>query len=359
MHETFARGPGRALWVSPPSWNRTCHRDLKPAAAPPHAWIERPRARTRPAPFPPTALITPILRDACRARRARKSPAAGARSRRSRRAASPSRDRGAIDGLLNASGAERRPESPRGVAAGRGAGAQVDGAEERAPQRRALDEAGAPLRCRATGSCFETPRGGCSTPRPSAAGGWPSLCIVAGTNDLVKEFGGLTHARPRGPAASSGALLLAAACANGLAAPDGVCNATSRNSPKASPPPALRPGARLDGKQTLIHPEPWSSPCSAAFCPVPRAESRRTPARSSPPSDLPGNRAEGAISLDGRIGRAPSMPRSPPRSVVAMSDAICRAARRLKLYRPDQPRGLPKKRTRNKRAGPLQPSPSP
>jgi citrate lyase subunit beta/citryl-CoA lyase len=193
---------------------------------------------------------------------------------------------------------------------------KVDSAEEARALSAALDEAGAAPEV-ALWIMFETPRAVLNAATIGGAGG-RLACIVAGTNDLVKEFGGL-HTPGREGLLPYLALLLAAARANGLAALDGVYNDIQNAEGFAA---ACAQGRTLgfDGK-TLIHPS-QVEPCNAAFAP---SESEVADARKIIAAfDLPENRAKGAISLDGRM--VERLHAEIAAKVVAMSDAIAARA---------------------------------
>ena len=193
---------------------------------------------------------------------------------------------------------------------------KVDSAEEARALSAALDEAGAAPEV-ALWIMFETPRAVLNAATIGGAGG-RLACIVAGTNDLVKEFGGL-HTPAREGLLPYLALLLAAARANGLAALDGVYNDIQNAEGFAA---ACAQGRALgfDGK-TLIHPS-QVEPCNAAFAP---SESEVADARKIIAAfDLPESRAKGAISLDGRM--VERLHAEIAAKVVAMSDAIAARA---------------------------------
>ncbi|MFT3810713.1 MAG: CoA ester lyase [Micropepsaceae bacterium] len=193
---------------------------------------------------------------------------------------------------------------------------KVESAEEAAALSRALDEAGAPASLKLW-IMFETPRAVLNASTIGGAGGRLS-CLVAGTNDLVKEFRGL-HTPGREGLLPILTLLLAAARANGLAALDGVYNDIQNAEGFAA---ACVQGRQLgfDGK-TLIHPS-QVEPCNAAFSP---SDAEVTDARKILAAfDLPENRAKGAISLDGRM--VERLHADIAAGVVAMSDAIAARA---------------------------------
>ncbi len=186
-----------------------------------------------------------------------------------------------------------------------------DGAEARALSE-ALDAAGAAPAV-ALWVMFETPQAVLNAASIGAAGG-RLACIVAGTNDLVKEFRG-RHTPGREGLVPHLTLLLAAARANGLAALDGVYNDIPNT---AGFEAACAQGAALgfDGK-TLIHPS-QVAPCNAAFAPddAEVAEARKILAA----FDLPENRSRGVITVDGRMVEL--LHAEIARRTVAMSDAI-------------------------------------
>ena len=193
---------------------------------------------------------------------------------------------------------------------------KVESADEAAALSAALDEAGAPASLKLW-IMFETPRAVLNAATIGGAGGRLSL-LVAGTNDLVKEFHGL-HTPGREGLLPILTLLLAAARANGLAALDGVYNDIQNADGFAA---ACAQGRALgfDGK-TLIHPS-QVEPCNTAFSP---AEAEVADARKILAAfDLPENRAKGAISLDGRM--VERLHADIAARIVAMSDAIAARA---------------------------------
>ena len=186
-----------------------------------------------------------------------------------------------------------------------------DGAEAKALSA-ALDAAGADPSV-ALWIMFETPQAVLNAASIGAAGG-RLACIVAGTNDLVKEFHG-RHTPGREGLLPYLALLLAAARANGLAALDGVYNDIPNT---AGFEAACAQGASLgfDGK-TLIHPS-QVGPCNAAFAPSEAeiADARKVIAA----FDLPENKGKGVVTVDGRMVEL--LHAEIARRVVALSDAI-------------------------------------
>ena len=193
---------------------------------------------------------------------------------------------------------------------------KVESADEAAALSAALDEAGAPASLKLW-IMFETPRAVLNAATIGGAGGRLSL-LVAGTNDLVKEFHGL-HTPGREGLLPILTLLLAAARANGLAALDGVYHDIQNADGFAA---ACAQGRALgfDGK-TLIHPS-QVEPCNTAFSPgeAEVADARKILAA----FDLPENRAKGAISLDGRM--VERLHADIAARIVAMSDAIAARA---------------------------------
>lgn len=189
---------------------------------------------------------------------------------------------------------------------------KVDSAEEAAALSRALDEAGAPASVKLW-IMFETPKAVLNAATIGGAGG-RLACIVAGTNDLVKEFHGL-HTPGREGLIPMLTLALAAARANGLAALDGVFN-DIQNAAGFEAVCAQGRALGFDGK-TLIHPS-QVGPCNQAFAPSAAevAEARKVIAA----FDLPENQSKGAISLDGRM--VERLHADIARRVVAMDDAI-------------------------------------
>lgn len=193
---------------------------------------------------------------------------------------------------------------------------KVNSAEEAAALSKALDDAGAPADLKLW-IMFETPQAVLNASTIGNAGGRLS-CLVAGTNDLVKEFRGL-HTPGREGLLPMLTLLLAAARANGLAALDGVYN-DIQNAEGLVAACAQGRALGFDGK-TLIHPS-QVEPCNTAFSPgeAEIADARKIIAA----FDLPENQAKGAISLDGRM--VERLHAEIAAQVVAMADAIAARA---------------------------------
>ncbi len=189
---------------------------------------------------------------------------------------------------------------------------KVNSAEEARALSEALDEAGAAPSV-GLWIMFETPQAVLNAATIGAAGG-RLACIVAGTNDLVKEFRG-QHTQGREGLLPSLVLLLAAARANGLAALDGVYNDIQNTEGFAA---ACVQGRALgfDGK-TLIHPSQVEA-CNAIYAPSEAevADARKVLAA----FDLPENRNKGVITVDGRMVEL--LHAEIAKQVVAMADAI-------------------------------------
>lgn len=126
---------------------------------------------------------------------------------------------------------------------------KVEGPAEVARAEAALREAGAPPTL-ALWAMIETPRGVLEAPAIAAASG-RLACLVAGTNDLVKDLGA-RHTPGRAEVLTSLSLVVLAARAHGLACLDGVHVDLDD---EAGFEAACRQGRDLgfDGK-TLVHP---------------------------------------------------------------------------------------------------------
>lgn len=193
---------------------------------------------------------------------------------------------------------------------------KVGSGEEAASLSAALDDAGADPSV-ALWVMFETPQAVLNAASIGSAGG-RLACLVAGTNDLVKEFNGL-HTPGREGLLPSLVLLLAAARANGLAAIDGVHNdITDLTALEA----VCSQGRALgfDGK-TLIHPTHVAI-ANKAF--APSASELEDARKILAAFDLPENQSKGAISLNGRM--VERLHADIARRVVAMGDAIAARA---------------------------------
>lgn len=193
---------------------------------------------------------------------------------------------------------------------------KVGSGEEAAALSAALDGAGAASDV-ALWVMFETPQAVLNAVSLGAAGG-RLACLVAGTNDLVKEFHG-QHTPGREGLLPSLVILLAAARANGLAALDGVHNDITD---LAALETVCAQGRALgfDGK-TLIHPT-HVAVANQAYAP---SAAELDDARNVLAAfDLPENQAKGAISLNGRM--VERLHADIARRVVAMGDAIAARA---------------------------------
>ncbi|BCW87431.1 (3S)-malyl-CoA thioesterase [Alphaproteobacteria bacterium SO-S41] len=193
---------------------------------------------------------------------------------------------------------------------------KVGSGEECQALSAALDDAGAAPSV-GLWIMFETPQAVLNAATIGAAGG-RLACIVAGTNDLVKEFRG-RHTPGREGLLPHLTLLLAAARAHGLAALDGVYNDIPNT---AGFEAACLQGAALgfDGK-TLIHPSQVEG-ANRAFAPDEKelADARKILAA----FELPENRNKGVITVDGRMVEL--LHAEIARGVVAMADAIAARA---------------------------------
>ncbi len=193
---------------------------------------------------------------------------------------------------------------------------KVGSGEEAAALSQALDGAGADPSV-ALWVMFETPQAVLNAASLGAAGG-RLACLVAGTNDLVKEFRG-QHTPGREGLVPSLVLLLAAARANGLAALDGVHNDITDLGALET---VCHQGRALgfDGK-TLIHPT-HVAVANRAFAP---SEAELDDARRILAAfELPENQSRGAISLNGRM--VERLHADIARQVVAMGNAIAARA---------------------------------
>jgi len=193
---------------------------------------------------------------------------------------------------------------------------KVGSGAEAAALSKALDNAGADPSV-ALWVMFETPQAVLNAASLGAAGG-RLACLVAGTNDLVKEFRAL-HTPGREGLLPSLVILLAAARANGLAALDGVHNDITDLDALET---VCRQGRALgfDGK-TLIHPT-HVAVANRAFAP---SDGELEDARKILAAfELPENQSKGAISLNGRM--VERLHADIARQVVAMGDAIAARA---------------------------------
>jgi len=147
-----------------------------------------------------------------------------------------------------------------------------------------------------------------------AGAGGRLASLVMGTNDLIKEFGGL-HTPDRLNLSAALGLSVAAARAFGLAVIDGVYNDINDSDGFYG---SCRQGRAFgfDGK-TLIHPSQLG-PCNEVFAPSP--EEIEAARKIIAAFDKPENRGKGAISLDGRMVEL--LHAEIARNTVAVADAI-------------------------------------
>jgi len=163
----------------------------------------------------------------------------------------------------------------------------------------------------------ETPRAILDIAGIADAGG-RLACLVLGTNDLIKEMGGV-HTPGRGNLVAAMSLTVLAARAAGLTAIDGVHNDIADADGFAQAARQAR-SFGFDGK-TVIHPS-QIAPCNAAFAPSPEEvdAARKLIAAFA----LPENRDKGAIRLDGRM--VERLHADTARRLVALADAIAARA---------------------------------
>lgn len=147
-----------------------------------------------------------------------------------------------------------------------------------------------------------------------AGAGGRLACFVMGTNDLIKEFGGL-HTQDRMNLATPLSLAVAAARAFGLIVIDGVYNDIQNEAGFATICEQGR-AFGFDGK-TLIHPSQVPA-CNAAFAPSEKEieDARKVIAA----FELPENQGKGAIKVDGRMVEL--LHAEIARRTVALADAI-------------------------------------
>ena len=128
-----------------------------------------------------------------------------------------------------------------------------------------------------------------------AGAGGRLACLVMGTNDLIKEMGGV-HTGDRLNLAAALGLSLLAARAHSLAVIDGVYNDLEDGEGFAA---ACAQGRSFgfDGK-TVIHPS-QIEPCNAAF--APSAAELESAQKIVAAFALPENKGKGAIKLDGHM----------------------------------------------------------
>jgi len=147
-----------------------------------------------------------------------------------------------------------------------------------------------------------------------AAAGGRLRCLVMGTNDLIKEMGGVHTADRLNLTAALGLSVLAAR-AHGLAIIDGVFNDLQDADGFAASCAQAR-SFGFDGK-TLIHPS-QIEPCNADFAPSPQeVEAAR---KIIAAFELPENKGKGAIQLDGRM--VERLHAESAQRIVALADAI-------------------------------------
>ena len=141
---------------------------------------------------------------------------------------------------------------------------------------------------------IETPRAILDIGQIAGAGG-NLVCLVMGTNDLLKDMHGKPM-RSRENLAAALSLSVLAARANGLTIIDGVCNTIS--DPEGFHAECLRARAfGFDGK-TLIHPSQIAT-CNEIF--APSAEEVESARRIIAAFGLAENQGKGAIALDGKM----------------------------------------------------------
>jgi citrate lyase subunit beta/citryl-CoA lyase len=141
---------------------------------------------------------------------------------------------------------------------------------------------------------IETPRAILDIGEIAATGG-SLVCLVMGTNDLIKEMRAKTM-RGRENLAAALSLSVLAARAHGLAIIDGVFNNIA--DPEGFHAECQRARAfGFDGK-TLIHPS-QIAPCNEIFAPA--SEEVETARRIIAAFALPENSGKGAIALDGKM----------------------------------------------------------
>jgi citrate lyase subunit beta/citryl-CoA lyase len=159
----------------------------------------------------------------------------------------------------------------------------------------------------------ETPRAILDISGIADAGG-RLCCLIMGTNDLIKEMGGV-HTKDRLNLAAAMSLTVLAARAYGLAAIDGVHNDIADTDGFAAACVQARTFG-FDGK-TVIHPD-QIAPCNAAFAPsLAEVETAR---KIIAAFERPENRDKGAIQLDGRM--VERLHAESARRLVALADAI-------------------------------------
>jgi citrate lyase subunit beta/citryl-CoA lyase len=151
-----------------------------------------------------------------------------------------------------------------------------------------------------------------------AAAGGKLVCLVMGTNDLVKEFRGV-HTQDRQNLIYALSTSVAAARACGLSIVDGVYNDIANADGFLSACKQAR-AFGFDGK-TLIHPSQLA-PCNDVF--APSATEVEAARKIIAIFDLPENRDKGAIALEGHM--VERLHAEIARQTVATADAIAALA---------------------------------
>ena len=141
---------------------------------------------------------------------------------------------------------------------------------------------------------IETPRAILDIAQIAGAGG-SLVCLVMGTNDLIKDMRGKPM-QGRENLAAALSLSVLSARANGLAVIDGVYNNIA--DPEGFHAECLRARAFGFDAKTLIHPS-QIAPCNEIF--APSAEEVEWARRIIAAFGLGENRNKGAISLDGKM----------------------------------------------------------
>jgi citrate lyase subunit beta / citryl-CoA lyase len=160
---------------------------------------------------------------------------------------------------------------------------------------------------------IETPRGVLDVGGIAGAGG-RLACLVAGTNDLLKEMGARPMPDRLNIAAALSAIVVAARC-HGLAVIDGVFNDIADADGFAAQCAQGR-SFGFDGK-TVIHPS-QITPANVAFAPSP--DDVETARKIIAAFELPENRGKGAILVDGRM--VERLHADSARRMVALHEAI-------------------------------------
>lgn len=149
-----------------------------------------------------------------------------------------------------------------------------------------------------------------------AAAGGRLACLVMGTNDLIKEIGGV-HTKDRLNLAGALGLSVLAARAHGLSIIDGVYN-DIQDAPGFAASCAQARSFGFDGK-TLIHPSQIET-CNATF--APSLEEVEAAKKIIAAFRLPENKGKGAIKLDGHMVEL--LHAEIAARTVALADAIAR-----------------------------------